>query len=113
MVALLVFQQIFRQFGYRGEGVRNRGHGLILEGKFLRAAGKLIMVNRRRFAQRVIVPGPVGDEQRPHLTQPGIVFRQNFQNRRVFKMILENPALLIENPVVLRQRRVIVGPQPA
>ena len=71
------------------------------------------MVNRCRFAQSVIVPGTVGDEQRTHLTQPGIVFRENFQNRRIFEMILKNPAFLVENAVILRQRRVIVGPQSA
>ena len=31
VVTLLVFQQIFRQFGHRGKGVFYRGHGLILE----------------------------------------------------------------------------------
>ena len=107
-MALLVFQKIFRQNRHRGEGVGDRGHGFVFQLKCFRAAGKLIMVNRRRFAQRVIVPGTVGNQQRAHLTQPGIKFRQNLQNRRVFKMILENPALLVEDAVVLRQGGIVV-----
>ena len=66
------------------------------------------MVNRRRFAQSVIIPGPVGDEQGTNLTQSGIKFRQYFQNSRIFKMILENPAFLIEYAVILCQGSIII-----
>ena len=77
MVALLVFQQVVREDGHRGKWVCDRGYRFVFQFEFFRAAGKLIMVNRRRFAKSVIVPRPIGDEQCAHLTQSGIEFRKN------------------------------------
>ena len=42
-------------------------------------------------------------------TVTSLVSRQNFQHRRVFEMVLEDPSLLFQNPVVFRQSRVIIG----
>ena len=71
------------------------------------------MVIGRGLAQTVVKPCPVGDQQRADLTQPGIVFRQNFQNTGIFKMIFQNAAFLLQNPVVLRQCRVVIRPEGA
>ena len=71
------------------------------------------MVIGRGLAQTVVKPRPVGDQQRADLTQPGIVFRQNFQNTGIFKMIFQNAAFLLQNPVVLRQCRVVIRPEGA
>ena len=63
----------------------------------------------RFFPQSPEESGPVGNQQRPHLAQPGIIFRQDFQHGGVVEMVLENPAFLVQNPVVFPQGRVVIG----
>ena len=110
-VAFQMRKQRLGKLAHRGKGVYYGGNGFVFQPEFLGASGKLIMVNRCRLAQSVIVPGPIGNQQGSHLAQPGIVLRQNFQKSRIFVIILENPAFLFQNPVILRQSRVIVRPQ--
>ena len=96
-----------------GKGIGNGGNRLVLQMKLLCAAGKLIMIGCRLFSQTFIKSGPIADQQRTHLAQTGIIFRQNSQHRGIVVLILQNSAFLLQNSVVFRQRRVIIGPQGA
>ena len=64
-------------------------------------------------SQGLIEPGPVGNQQRPHLAEPFIVVGQYGKQTDVFMTVLQNPAFLLQNPVVFRQRRLIIWPQGA
>ena len=110
VMTVQVIQQILRQLAYRGKGVFHRGHGLVFQPEFLRAAGKLIVIFGRGLAEAVVKPGTVGDQQGTHLTQPGIVLRQDPQHGRIFEVILQDPALLVQDPVVFNQGCVVIRP---
>ena len=113
VMALQMRLQIFRQLRHRGKGIRHGGNRLIRQGKFLGTAGKLAVIFCRCLAQALEESGPVGNQQRAHLAQPGIILRQDLQQGRILKPVLQNPTLLLQNPVVLRQRRIVIGPQLA
>ena len=113
VMPLQMLLQLLRQFGNRCKGIGDVGNGFIFQGKFLGTAGKLAVVSRGGFSQTFIKSGPVGDQQGTHLAQPGVVFRQNLQNTRIFKMVLQNPVFLIQDPAVFRQGRIIIWPQLA
>ena len=103
--------QILRQLGNRGEGVGNAGNRGVFQPEFLVSPGKLVVIHRRGLAQTVIESGAIGNQQGAHLTQPGVVLRQDFQHTGIFKVILEYPVFLIQNPVILRQCGIIIRPK--
>ena len=113
VVALQMFLQMTRQFCYGSKGIRDGGNGLVSQTKFLRKAGKLPMVLGCCFSQGIIKSGPVRDQQGAHLAQPQIVLRQNLQYGRIFKVILQNPAFLIQNSIIFCKGSIIIGPQLA
>ena len=109
VVPLQMLLEIPVQHAHRGEGVRDIGNGLVLQGEFLGAAGKLSVKNGRFLSKALIESGPVGDQQSAHLAETGIEVRQDLQQRGVLPPVLQDPALLVQDPVVLRKGGVIVG----
>ncbi len=88
VVVLQVVLQILRQLCNGCEGIVYRGHGFIVQGKFLGEAGKLAVVLGSCLSQTVIKSCPVRDQQGTYLTEPGVVLRQNIQKSGIFKMVL-------------------------
>ena len=109
VMAFQMGNQIIRQNRNGSKGILHRGNGLIFQSERLRTAGKLIMKLSGAFGQPFVKSGPVGDQQGAYLAQPEIVFRQNLQQSGIFKTVLQNAAFLLQNPVIFRQRRVIIG----
>ena len=81
-------RQLFRQNGYGSKGIVNIGNSVISQMKCFRTAGKLAMKRGSFFSQTVIKAGAVGNQHSAYLAQPHIILRQNFQNGRIFIMIL-------------------------
>ena len=63
--------------------------------------------------QRLDIPGPVADQNCPHLAQPVVEVRQGVQQLGIFVAVPQDPGLLVIQPPVFRQGLGIPGPQLA
>ena len=91
----------------------NGGNGLILQPQSLPAAGKFQVIFGGAAIQLVQVVGPVADQNRPHLSHAQVELRQGVRQRGKLPPVLQNPALVVQQLVVLGQGLLIAGPQLA